>query len=521
MHRLCCSCRTVNLISAVAIAALVASFAHAAEPAAPRVTVVPHELTEAVLHNPDMGWVLYENYPLDQDPTGSSTLLPLPNEDFAGVDAVALMFSWQDIEQRPDEYDFSKVDFAYDYWAKRGKAIQLRLSTASLMWWANRTPPAGKGAPDYVLARLAPGEKQTRDMQGAVYDVEDTRNPYYRERLTKFLRAVDAHFSHQRPVTLIDLRGFGAWGEWHSGFKYPMLDDRRAALKGIIDIWCAALPNHRLALSYSYDPDSPKELYAGSTTKLDTRSTKNYSEYLNYSAFDYALTKSNVTFRRDGCGGAVHSNERKLNEEAFRLGRGPMFSEFVDGYGPSKAGGQKWVDSKIEDALSLHPNYICLLGWQGGDALAFLHERADLVDSGLRRMGYRLVPTRVEHPTTIAAGTPCEIEIEWVNRGVGRALWDYELQLSLLDAAGDAAATMSGGILQTSQWVAGQNYVVPVKMTFASVATGKYELSIGLHDPKLNREIALPLSQITPAGSYRISSIEVTADRRPAPDAVK
>ena len=108
-------------------------------------TAVPHELTEAVLHNPDMGWVVYENYPLDTDPHGSSTLLTLPDETFAGVDSVAMMFSWQDIEQMPDQYDFSKVDFAYDYWRKRGKAIQLRMSATSLMWWANRMPPTGKG----------------------------------------------------------------------------------------------------------------------------------------------------------------------------------------------------------------------------------------------------------------------------------------------------------------------------------------------------------------------------------------
>ena len=52
--------------------------------------------------------------------------------------------------------------------------------------------------------------------------------------------------------------------------------------------------------------------------KMEERSTEHYGEYLRYSAFDYALTKPNVTYRRDGCGGAVHSNERKLNEEAFR-----------------------------------------------------------------------------------------------------------------------------------------------------------------------------------------------------------
>src|SRR5438045_3363523 len=145
--------------------------------------VVPKELPDVVLHNPDMGWVLYENYPLDQDPHGSSTLLLLPNEKFAGVDSVAIMFSWQDVEKFPSNYDFSKVDFAYDYWAHLGKAIQLRLSSETLLWWANRNPPAGNGVPEYVLEKLSASEKQTRELKEARYVVQDARNTYYHGRM--------------------------------------------------------------------------------------------------------------------------------------------------------------------------------------------------------------------------------------------------------------------------------------------------------------------------------------------------
>src|SRR6266699_5618316 len=138
--------------------ALLPLFAHAADP----VTTTPTEDETAIFHNPDMGWVLYENYPLDPNPRGSSTLLTLPNEDFAPVDAVAIMFSWQDVEKRPDEHDFSRADFAYDHWKRRGKAIQLRLSAESLLWWSNASPPAGKGIPDYVLEKIPPDKKQVR-----------------------------------------------------------------------------------------------------------------------------------------------------------------------------------------------------------------------------------------------------------------------------------------------------------------------------------------------------------------------
>jgi Domain of unknown function (DUF4832) len=280
------------------------------------------------------------------------------------------------------------------------------------------------------------------------------------------------------------------------------------------------LPDHRLALSYSYDPDGPKGLYAGSTEKFDDRSTSHYAEFLHYSAFDYALTKSNITFRRDGCGGAVHSNERKLNEEAFRLGRGPMISEFVDGFSQSKAGGAKWIEWKINDALSLHPNYISLLGWQGADALAFLKERRDLVDLGLKRMGYRFVPTRIEYPTRIAADESFDIKSRWINRGVGRALRDYELRFSLSNADGHVVATSSAGKVETSRWIAGQEYHVLATAKFENGPARDYEFAIGFRDGKSQRDIELPLADRGPGGFYRIGHIKVTADK-PASHSVK
>jgi hypothetical protein len=470
----------------------------------------PVEDTNAVLHNPDMGWVVYENFPLDQDPHGSSTMLTLPSEDFPEVDAVALMFSWQDIEAHEGAYDFSKVDAAYDYWRNRDKAIQLRLSTESLMYWASRNPPAGLGVPDYVLARMAPGEKQTRKMDGDAYVVVDARNAFYRLRLAAFLRAVREHFDNRRPVTLIDLRGFGAWGEWHSGFRYPDPATRYSALTGILDLWSEALPRHLMALSYSYDPDGPKELYAGPNNKLDPAFTNHYAEYLRFSAFDHALTKTNITFRRDGCGGAVHSNERQLNDEAFRgCRRAPMFGEFLGGYGAMKKGGTNWVTWVVEDALSLHPNYLNLIGWQGADARDFARERPDLVAHGLRQMGYRLVPTRVRYPEAITNSVAFEVQFDWVNRGVGRALRDYQIRLSLLGPDGAPAAQSTPTNLPTSQWLPGASSTVRHKVEFPSVVYGTYQLAFAVHDPGTGRVIALPLFGPGQGGNYTIGPVRV------------
>jgi hypothetical protein len=474
-----------------------------------RITVLPTEDTNVVLHNPDMGWLLYENYPLDTIPGSSSTLVNLPNETFPEVDAVALMFTWQDVERKEGEYDFSKVDYAYDYWKKRGKSIQLRLSTASLMFWESRNPPAGKGIPDYVREKLGPAEKQVRKMDGVSYQIEDARNAFYQERLERFLREIGKHFGKERPVTLIDLRGFGAWGEWHSGFPYPSIEERRAGLKAVLDVWSRALPEHFLSLSYSYDPDGPKALYGGPTKKYEPAYTTNYAEFLSYSAFDHALTKSNITFRRDGCGGAVHSNERKLCEEAFdSLTRGPFVCEFLGGYGAVKKGGTNWVNWMIEDALSLHPNYINLLGWQSKDALNFIHERPDLIRRGLLRMGYRLMPIKVSYPAIVVPGKALKLDMEWVNRAVGRAMQPFQITFQLGDETGKILNKSGLVTFDCTRWIEGQTYSFRPKVAFRAVRPGKYTLFFSIHT-QTGRIIAVPLKDRNETGSYRLGPIEV------------
>src|SRR5205823_3516494 len=144
----------------------------------------------------------------------------------------------------------------------------------------------------------------------------------------------------------------------------------------------------------------------GPHDRFEPALTTNYSAYLEFSAFDYALTKANITLRRDGCGGAVHSNERKLNQEAFfTFHRAPMFGEFLGAYSSVKKGGSNWVSWMVEDALSLHPNCLNFIGWQCADARAFAHERPDLIAQGLRQMGYRFVPKEIEYPRTIINGS--------------------------------------------------------------------------------------------------------------------
>jgi hypothetical protein len=451
-------------------------------------TLTPQEDTKIVLHNPDMGWVFYEfgkqmesgyNYP--------------------DVGYVAIAVQWNVIERSEGIYDFTSLDVRYDYWARMGKKIMLRLMVQDV----------GNRAPSYILKRLAPSEIQKRQMigrKGSLYQEIDCRNPFYQSRLAAFLAALANHYAPDgpRPIVAADLRGFGLWGEWHSGFVFPGLPppgtqnpaaidlaERTKALHQIVDIWAAAMPNLTLLLSYSHDPDSPTAYW---------NAPRHYRDFLRYSAFDYATNKSNISWRRDGCGGAIKENERIFNRQLFMMGKGPLFSEFANGYESNAA---PWA---VQDALSLHPNYVCLYGYSGD---RFYNHHRDLFDLGLRTMGYRFVPVTVTYPAKAGRDVDFKLNAVWVNRAVGRAVVDYTLALKLKDSTGKDVFSANLGALSCRQWIKGRQYPVEKVANLSGVTTGEYQLCLAVLDPRTGKPVGLPLKGKNADGSYAIGPVQI------------
>jgi hypothetical protein len=460
-----------------------------------------------------MGWMLYENHLVDPGSGDVSDFSTNPTDIPAAADNIALMFAWSDIEKTPGVYDFSAVDAAYDFWHARHKNIMLRMSTESLLFWSHNKIPAGTGIPDFVLANIPSQHKQIRTTDDLQYTVVDARDPAYFQSLEKFLHAVQQHFDRSRPVTLIDLRGYGVWGEWHSGYQYESPSARHAALCSIIDRWCAAFPDHYLALSYSYDPAGPAEYYEGPSDHFDPASTKHFTDYVHFSAFDYAMTKPNITLRRDGAGGAVHSNERLFNQQQFQsANKGPMTCEFVTGYFEAKKGGESWLRFLLDDALSLHPNYINLLGWSGHEAAAFAHDHPELISYGSLHMGYRLVPASITYDAQIHPNQPWRISMTWINRAVGRAVRDHQLILFLIDNQNHPIAVRNLGSIDLQHLLKDQVYNDSVTTKWPDVPPGHYILRMTVEETQDHSRIALPLKEADADRTYRIGEIECSAE---------
>jgi hypothetical protein len=473
-------------------------------------TGVSEDVT-AVQRNPDMGWVLQECYPIRKK---DGSLYITPNYDYPGVDNVMLTCSWADLEDSINDYNFIDIDYAYDYWKKRGKDMQLRISTEPWGWWSDSK--RGLGIPQYVIDALTDAERQTQKTYvGKDYTLVDARNVFYQERLLAFLKTLAKHFSIEsgRPVDLVDLLGYGVWGEWHTGFTYPNVEERKKALRKIIDIWVEAFGDRILAISYTHDPQGPLELGKGPTTHYDEASTDTYAEYLAYSAFDYALTKPSVTFRRNGCAGTVTSNERKLCEEFFKRPNSWLqVSELAGGYTDFKYPADwcafKNIKVAIDDLLSLHPNYITIPSWDGQRARNFIQERPDMVSYGLIRMGYRYVPQTIYYPAKVKNKDSFTLGIDWMNRGVGKAVQNFDLNCVLRTMDGQFVSKQALGRLENRLWLKGAVYKSAHHVHMFVGQKGQYKLYIEMIDPRDGRQIRMPLYDMFD-GMYLAGLIEV------------
>ena len=447
-------------------------------------TTVFTEDTETVFHNPDMGWVLYDNFMIS--PSESSAWMDCPTfgYDFPGVDTVMLKFTWADIEREKDVYNYQAFDFIYDYWTKKGKNVTIGMSTDSLLWYGGN----GTGVPKYVLDALPATSVQKREtiQNGAsfFYNVCDANEPYYQERLKLFLENFNQHMNETgRTTSYMDLRGYGLWGEWHQGYQYETLEKKRTALDAIMKIWSEAFPDLWLALSYSYDPDEPYRNYSN---------VDYMNDYLYWSAFDLALNYPNITLRRDGCGGAIKTNERFFCEDVFsKLDRGPFTSE--------AAGGYTGYDSAIyiiDDGLRLHPNYFTIIGWANMQAKDFIEEQPELFNYTLNNMGYRFSAAAVQYPDAIARNQQMQITAVWKNTAVGRAERNYQLYAVLTDENGVKVSEFPIGETGCSKWIKGQEYTETVSGTVSGDAkTGTYTLNLAMYDPKTESFIELAINE--------------------------
>lgn len=440
------------------------------------------EDTDMILNNPGMGWTAFENHAINEI---DGNIVSLPGYDFPLISYMSIMVSWMDIEKKKNVYDYSKIDFLHDYWSRKGKKIILRLSTESLLWWGESE---GAGIPKYVLNEIPSDQKYYRMEEGHNYWVVDVRNSYYMNRLIAFLTDLQKHIQQkEQKYAFIELRGYGLWGSFVYGFMFKSINERREAVKGIIDTWSGILSDHQLTMSCSHDPD------------YNIKYVENemfYPEFERYTCLDYALTKKNIGFSRSGCGSQIRHNEVVFCKKAHQLGKNPITAEGL-GYN---------YQNIYSDMISLHANYLYVPGTLS-IGRNFVDGQKPIILKGLKEMGYRLVPKYFEVPEVLLKGNIYQIFSSWSNSAIGRAPRDYQLIISL---------EMNNSYVELSKEYIATSSITDIDTPFSvqlkvpdDTKNGEYDLMFELYDPTDGINIEIPINSSS-RSKYFITTVLIS-----------
>lgn len=462
------------------------------------VTMYPEE-TKALLNNPSSGIYVIENAPAETLSLGRVS-------QWDDVNTMAILSSWGEIEKFEDEYDWTTVDAAVKYWTNRGKRIVFRISTdamiiSGLMKYASEVP-------SYLFDKYGV-HFERREMQGVFYRVPDYANVKFLERMEKFMKAFAGRYKNNPSVEGVMLLGYGPWGEWHSGHSFDSYEQREQTLAKIIKIWADAWgPDMPLFLSSTYEYDQ--------TLTPPVSNPTSFEEFKKWSAFDYAWKVPNISFARNGVGGALKEYDSRLLMESFHSNkRVPVQLELYAGYAEySQLGGYAGYteETALQEILMYRANVMTVMGWDLFGAPRYFEERPDLVYKMNRYLGYRLMPRQLKYPSAVTPGSNFELEHIWVNDAVGRATKDYNLAFYFVDEKGKVAFTQVHKNLATSNMTYGNVYANTTEISVPkTLSKGIYTIKLALTDEKGQPAIELGITGNDGTKRYTVGRIQVAS----------
>lgn len=173
-------------------------------------TVGFEETNDLCEDNEGMGWVILE------EPLWGG----LPSLGYKGtfpeVKSISLSTGWSVFEETPGNYDWTVMDETIEYWVKQGKTINLRLCTDGL----ELNQGVVNGCPAWLFEEPYNVPKVVNN--GDIF--ADLSSKVYQEELRKFLTEFAGHYTsedypYRDAIEVVELRGYGMVGEWHSGWN--------------------------------------------------------------------------------------------------------------------------------------------------------------------------------------------------------------------------------------------------------------------------------------------------------------
>lgn len=455
------------------------------------------ETDDLCAENEGMGWVILEE-PL---------LGGLPSVGYRGtfpeVKSISLSTAWSCFEIEPGVYDWHVMDETIAYWAQFDKEFNMRLCTDNLVL----NQGVKWGAPKWLTEEPynVPYKKLADD---AIYF--DQSNETYLERLGLFLEAFAAHYQdpeypYRDLIKVVEVRGYGMVGEWHSGWnEYVDLEQRESVLRNILRMWREAWDDDKL-LVVSCTYEFTQYMGLGLTKPSDMQ------EFCEFMGYDYALGNG-ITFRRDGIAFALQEYDQDFAVYYYYLNTGlPLLGEIGDGYWLHSDSSPYPVFEAINEALyKWRINYNTVIGWVAQDFEEVVIKEEPIIDYYGHTIGYRFIPSSVEYSNSVKAGDKLYVNTYIENDGVGRCWEDHDFSIYLEDANGNVVYTGTDASFNPVSMNGGEAHYFNLKFDLPeTLKNGEYTIKFAISDSQGNPKIAMPIAGNDGTYKYYLGKVTV------------
>jgi len=333
-------------------------------------------------------------------------------------------------------------------------------------------------------------------------------SPFYAERLLALHQAMNARIYQmgwQKAIGVIDVRGYGAWGEWHSAYTpnnnvsdYPAgTFPTVASLKKIVDAHTQGFPNFPLvAMIAGFD-----------------------AHYLNNTWNDpeighYLLTTRNawgpLGWRRDQWGATDSYLESYLVNNTRTWNGVPLNSLIMDKWKVAPITGEPpaWNPGDYYDLERQIKLYRATSFGNGNYGTVPNSTIKNRVRASSKICGYRF---KVTTATTTVNSSGLSILMNWQNIGNGNCWQDWDIVFSLTGTNFKAISKHKLKFFQPAAPVA-----ITDTFPLTGVPAGTYQLTFAVKDPNGYRaNMALAIQGGTADSVYSLGSVVVGATPPP------
>lgn len=352
-----------------------------------------------------------------------------------------------------------------------------------------------------------------KDWRSGAFWIPNWNSAAYHERLLALHTAINAHIEtgsyngvpYKNVIGIIDIRGYGNWGEWHSAGivgevrEYPTgTFPTVASLKKIVDAHTLGFPNYPLvAMIAAFDAQWLNNTWNPGEIAYYILTTKNNWGPIGWRRDQWGATDN---YLRD----YLENNNRSFNGVVFKnLIMERWKTAPITGEPPAWNPGDYY---DLERQIRLYHATSFGNGNYGVVPTTIIKDR---VRAASKACGYRFVVHKADIPPMV--GNSLIIAMEWENVGIGNSYQDWDIVFEMGTWKGVSSHKLKFFQPGVSKIVT-DTFTVPL-------AAGSYPLKFSIKDPKGYR-INLPLAVqgADATTSYSLGTVQVGSVPIPIPN---